>query len=464
LTASAWPAADSGAEIARRDAEAFRAYLARTDLFARDREVFVARAPGRLDVIGGIADYSGSLVLEWPLADATFVAVQPDRRRPLLLLASGARRARAYLPELLSFSYDDARAYFAADPSTRWASYVAGAFLVLARELGVHFSGGAKILISSSVPEGKGVSSSAALEVAAMTATSSAYGLALEPRDLALLCQKVENSIAGAPCGVMDQMTAALGRSDRLLALLCQPAEVAGYLELPRGLALWGIDSGIRHAVSGADYGSVRAAAFMGRRTVEELTGSPVDYLANLTPTEFAALVERLPEQLPGRDFLARHDGTGDPMTRVDPGRVYLVRAASAHPVFEHARARQFAELLAPDDVDIQTARGLDARGERLGALMYESHASYSACGLGSDGTDALVELARRAGTDAGIYGAKITGGGRGGTVAILGREGAGPVVEAIAARYAQQSGRASRVFSGSSSGAAAWCGVHVRP
>jgi galactokinase len=464
LTISALAAADNSAEIVRRDAEAFRAHLARTDMFVRNREVFVARAPGRLDVIGGFADYSGSLVLEWPLADATFVAVQVDRR-PVLMLASGARRAGAYLPELLSFSYDDARAYFAADRSTRWASYVAGAFVVLARELGVRFSEGAKVFITSSVPEGKGVSSSAALEVAAMTAISSAYGIALEPRDLALLCQKVENAIAGAPCGVMDQMTAALGQSDRLLALLCQPAEVAGHLELPRGLALWGIDSGIRHAVSDADYGSVRAAAFMGRRTVEELTGCAVDYLANLTPTEFAALAERLPEQLRGRDFLARHDGTGDPMTTVDPGRVYPVRAASAHPVHEHARARQFAELLpCRDDVDLHSARGLDARGECLGALMYESHASYSACGLGSDGTDALVEIARRAGIDSGIYGAKITGGGRGGTVAILGREGAGPVVEAIAARYAQQSGRASRVFSGSSSGAAAWCGLNVRP
>ena len=151
-------------------------------------------------------------------------------------------------------------------------------------------------------------------------------------------------------------------------------------------------------------------------------------------------------------------------MTSVDPGRVYPVRAASAHPVYEHARARQFAELLVcPDEVDVHTARGLDARGECLGALMYESHASYSACGLGSDGTDALVELARRAGTDSGIYGAKITGGGRGGTVAILGRASAGPTVEAIAARYAQQSGRLARVFAGSSSNTAAWGVRHVR-
>ena len=203
---------------------------------------------------------------------------------------SRQRRAEggAYLPELLSFSYDERARTLRRDPSTHWVSYVAGAFVVLARELAVQFSGGAKIAVTSSVPEGKGLSSSAALEVAAMTAICSAYGITLKPRDLALLCQKVENVIAGAPCGVMDQMTAALGESGRLFALLCQPAEVAGQYELPQGLALWGIDSGIRHAISEADYGVVRAAAFMGHRMVEDLTASRVDYLANLPAAEFA--------------------------------------------------------------------------------------------------------------------------------------------------------------------------------
>ncbi len=310
MTALAWATPAGGSDSVQRDAEAL-AHLNRTEIFARDRDIVVARAPGRLDVIGGIADYSGSLVLEWPLADATYVAVQRDPRS-ILLLVSGAREAGAYLPELLSFSYDEARAYFAADPSTRWVSYIAGAFVVLARELAIQFSEGAKILVASSVPEGKGVSSSAALEVAAMTAICSAYGITLKPRDLALLCQKVENVIAGAPCGVMDQMTAALGESGRLFALLCQPAEVAGQYELPQGLALWGIDSGIRHAISEADYGVVRAAAFMGHRMVEDLTASRVDYLANLPAAEFATLERQLPGRLTGRDFLDRHDGTSN--------------------------------------------------------------------------------------------------------------------------------------------------------
>jgi L-arabinokinase len=88
---------------------------------------------------------------------------------------------------------------------------------------------------------------------------------------------------------------------------------------------------------------------------------------------------------------------------------------------------------------------------------MYQSHASYSACGLGSSGTDELVRLARATGPEKGIFGAKITGGGSGGTVAILGRRDAEEAVLSIAAEYANISGQSPYVFQGSSPGAAAF-------
>src|SRR4030095_457880 len=87
-----------------------------------------------------------------------------------------------------------------------------------------------------------------------------------DPVRAALLCQRVENLVVGAPCGVMDQMTSSCGREGQLLPLLCQRATLEQSFALPAGLALWGIDSGIRHEVSGADYGQVRVAAFMGYR------------------------------------------------------------------------------------------------------------------------------------------------------------------------------------------------------
>ncbi len=233
--------------------------------------------------MGGIADYSGSLVLELPIAEATLVALQKDeaRRVSIISLVDNETRALSFempLAELdrdgTPIEYDEARAYFANDPMHAWAAYVAGVFLVLARERGTRFSHGARLLISSRVPEGKGVSSSAALEVATMSAVAAAFNIEIEPREIALLCQQVENLVVGAPCGVMDQMTSACGEAHQLLSLVCQPAELLGSIRLPEELAVWGLDSGTRHSIGGGDYGSVRAGAFMGYRILAEVDGS----------------------------------------------------------------------------------------------------------------------------------------------------------------------------------------------
>ena len=443
-------------------------------LFDQKAELVVARAPGRLDVMGGIADYSGSLVLEAPILEATFVALQrrPDRRLTIVSLAEDAGQTLAFEMALSEFEnagepvdYDTARARFQQEPSQHWAAYVTGVFLTLMREREIRFRDGARILISSRVPQGKGVSSSAALEVAVMQAVAAAFDVTIDAREMALLCQTVENRVAGAPCGVMDQMTASCGEANRLLALRCQPAELLGMAAIPDEVAFWGLDSGVRHAVTGADYGSVRVGAFIGYRIIAEMAGLKVNvsamcapaqiddslwggYLANVTPSEFEQhYAAQLPERIEGAEFLSRYKGTTDTVTRVAPELGYAVRVPTAHPIYEHHRVRLFVELL----------RG-EINEERMrlaGELMYQSHASYSACGLGSAATDRIVELARAAGPEQGIYGAKITGGGSGGTVAILGRRDAGPVVASLAEKYARETGYQPYTFSGSSPGSA---------
>lgn len=426
-------------------------------LFAAAGRVHAARAPGRLDLMGGIADYSGSLVLQLPLDVHTSALAAPrdddlvravslgpgevvrDYAMPLRDLYASTTRGYASLRQVLHAA------------GAEWFGYAVGILAVLAAEHGRHARSGVDVLIAGDVPEGKGVSSSASVEVASAAALVAALDLAPRPtaargdggwrRDLALLCQSVENRVVGAACGVMDQMAVACGRRGQLLRLLCQPAEIEGHVPLPRGLAVWGIDSGVRHAVTGSDYTSVRVGAFMGWRIVAALLGLGVrtvgervvfahphggTHLANLTPSEWQALSARVPETMAGAEFLARYGGTSDSVTRVDPTRTYAVRQATAHPIHEHARVRTFAALLPhADEPDVR---------ELLGELMYQSHASYSACGLGSAATDALVAAVRTAGSARGLFGAKITGGGSGGTVAVLGREDAEPVVHEIAA------------------------------
>ena len=444
------------------------------DLFDPGAQVTIARAPGRLDVMGGIADYSGALVLQLPLAEATYAAIQLTESPEITVVTTGDLPGRSRSTTLTlenlglagdPLGYSQAAKFFAKGPATHWAAYIAGAFTVLALEKGARFTQGANILIDSDVPEGKGVSSSAALEVAGMNAIAAAYKINLSARELALLCQKVENLVVGAPCGVMDQMTSVFGEANTLMALLCQPAELQGNISIPDGLAVWGLDSGIRHSVSGADYSSVRIGTFMGYRILAEevgLTARAMDnkvtvddptwhgYLAIVTPSVFESrFAQILPERITGREFLQKFHGTTDPVTTVDPDTEYAVREPAAHPVNEHWRVKTFASLL--------QSEVSEERSELLGELMYQSHTSYSSCGLGSDGTDRLVELVRETGPEEGLFGAKITGGGSGGTVAVLGRAGALEAVQAVASRYQGETGHNPHVFTGSSMGASAF-------
>jgi L-arabinokinase len=438
-----------------------------------ENDTWTSRAPGRLDVMGGIADYSGALVLQLPLDRATTVSLRRTAS-PHCDITSGRGDERAHFRIALSNILDggalsDPRVlaeWFAGLEADRWAAYIVGVVQYCLKDAnrGEALLPGLELVVESTVPEGKGVSSSAALEVATMMAVDASYGVARTPEETAAACQWVENHIVGAPCGIMDQMTSACGKRDRLLRLRCQPGTIEGHIAVAPGFRFYGIDSGVRHAVTGADYGTVRAAAFMGYRMIADLAGLPVEhdggrvavndlqwggYLANITPAEFERrFAECLPEQMRGEDFLERFHGTTDRVTRVEPDRTYPVRDATAHPIYEQERVDRFAELLA----DLGTKPDVPLR---LGALMYCSHGSYSACGLGSEATDRLVEMVAETDPALGVYGAKITGGGSGGTVAILGTVGAEPVVREIAKRYSEETGRAAEVFAESGPGAA---------
>nr|PZN27427.1 MAG: GHMP kinase [Pseudomonadota bacterium] len=438
-------------------------------LFHPQGPIGVARAPGRLDVMGGIADYSGSLVLELPLSEAAFAAAQlhdePFVRVVSLDGEHGPPSRDVVLPgpAVLEADYAEAKRLFHADPDNAWAAYIGGVAVALARERGLA-ARGVRLLVASRVPEGRGVSSSAAIEAAALFALAAAAGIELAEMEAANLCQKVENLVVGAPCGVMDQMTAICGRNGRLLELVCQPARVLGSIEIPEDLAFFGIDSAVRHHVTGDAYRDVRIAAFMGYRMLTARAGMTArrtgdrhvaiddtrwgGYLANVTPSELAlTLGERLPERMTGAEFLARYTGTSDLLTEIDPARTYPVRAATEHPIHEHHRVQLFAELL--------QRSASERRNRLLGELMVASHLGYSACGLGSPATDRIVRLVHDAGPRAGLYGAKITGGGSGGTVAVLARREAEVAVREVAYQYAVETDHEPRVFAGSSAGAA---------
>lgn len=341
------------------DVRAFVANLSsELDAGCADPRVFVGRAPGRLDVMGGIADYSGSLVLQMPIAEATFVAIRKNTTRTYRLRTGAIEGGTFEIPvaELSRLtSYEDARGLFANRPGGDWAAYVLGCFVVLSQECAASFTEGCNIQIHSDVPISMSVSSSAAIEVAAMQAITKAFEVSLDRfpglvpgvpcsrgMKVGMLCQKVENLVVGAPCGIMDQIASNMGQQNQLLALLCRPAEIQGMVDIPAGAEFWGLDSGHKHAVGGhaeqgADYSSVRVGAFMGKkiwnsRQAAAETSQQVEYTTDLTPSTFEWVTSSdpgmapIPETMSGKDFLAKYGSHDDPVTAIEPDREYAIR------------------------------------------------------------------------------------------------------------------------------------------
>jgi len=427
--------------------------------------VHVARAPGRLDVMGGIADYSGSLVLEEPIAAAAVAAVQVTDDGAVTVRTesesvTGVRQeARFPIDEVSAESPEDyprIRERFRQDSGSAWAAYVAGSLSVLTGRSVSKPPPGLRILLSSDVPAGSGVASSAAIEVAAMSALASALQVTLEGERLAALCQEVENQIAGAPCGIMDQMTAALGRADHLLKLRCNPASVIGHLPVPEGVRFFGINSGVKHSVGGSRYTRARVGAFMAVAILRSHgVHLPDGYLCGLSRRDLHAVRCWLPHSITGADFLERYGDYPDPVTRPDPEETYYPRSAAEHAVNENCRVFRFSQLLAA------SAR---ERGhlEEAGALMYASHWSYGQLAmLGCEETDLLVRLLREAGPEHGVLGAKITGGGCGGTVAVMSTRQPEEYRTAVLSPYEARTGIRPEIVQGSSPGAVEW-GVRV--
>jgi len=437
--------------------------------FDKKGAIVVVRAPARLDLMGGIADYCGSNVFEATLPNAVVMGSQVRSDKLLQVFSIGveseglAPSLRISLDDFYSGGelkeYDEVKDFFKSDPKTDWAGYVLGAFYVLLKEDRVEqFDSGLNLVVQSDVPMGAGISSSAAIEVATMVSINEQYQLNLPPLEIARLAQIVENKVAGAPCGIMDQITSVAGEEGKVVSILCQPDKILELVELPEGTHLIGINSKVKRSTAGSAYTDTRTAAFMGftiltkKFGLEELNG----YLCNLSVKNFRGKYwDALPTSIDGSSFLEQYGETIDPITRVNPDKTYRVRSRAEHPIYENERVKRFIELLkevsAEDDYEKAKSCLVQA-----GKLMYASHWSYrQRVGLGSSNVDVIVNKVREIGTDGGFYGAKITGGGGGGTVAVLCVGDANESVEKVLSDYKAKTDIDADVFEGSSPGTA---------
>ena len=208
-------------------------------LFGSADGVRVFRAPGRVNLIGEHTDYNLGFVLPVALQLATTIAAAPARDGKLRIYSEHQREMREW----------DAAEIGSLERAGHWSDYPIGVARELARA--GYAIEPANLLIRSSVPEGSGLSSSAALEVS--SALAFLHGRAMDPLELARLCQRAEVSFVGMPCGIMDQYVSVFGRANSAVEIDCRSLEHR-YVDLPAGIAFLAVNSMVKHALAGSAY------------------------------------------------------------------------------------------------------------------------------------------------------------------------------------------------------------------
>ena len=366
-------------------------------------------APGRVNIIGEHTDYNGGLALPIALPHRAYLALRRREDRMVRLVSSRARESVDVL------DLDAVGPRGAPGEVHGWSAYIAGVAWALERD-GLGPLSGFDAALVSCVPLGGGLSSSAALECATAVALDEVDGLGLAgpacaPDDagrarLVAACVRAENEVAGAPTGGMDQSASLRCRAGHALRLDCR---TGGVEQVPfdlegAGLALLVIDTRAEHSLVDGQYGARRAACERAARALG------VELLADVPPGELDA-------------HLGRLAGCGQ------AGAEELVRR-TRHVVTEIDRTRRLVALLEDD----RPLAG--AKLEEVGALMSASHDSLRddyECTCPE--LDVAVEAARAAGA----HGARMTGGGFGGSaIALVDVGEADAVARAVVRAYAE--------------------------
>jgi galactokinase len=347
---------------------------------------FLARAPGRVNLIGEHTDYNDGFVLPMAIDRAVWIALRPrDDARV----------------EVHSLDFGETHGFGVADLSTAgdgWIEYVRG--MAWALETSGAQLRGWEGVTAGDVPIGAGLSSSAAMELATARAFAAVSSLDWDPARMALLAQKAENGWVGMQCGIMDQMISAAGRAGYALLIDCRSLETRP-VPLPPGTSVVILDTATRRGLVDSAYNDRRrdttaAAAFLGVPALRDVTV----------------------EQFERRE------------TEMDP----VMRRRARHVVTEDERTLRAAEALERGDAT------------EVGRLMNESHASLrDDFEVSRAELDTIVELAQ---AQPGCFGARMTGAGFGGcAVALVEQPAAARFAEEVASKYHADTGLEPKVY-----------------
>ena len=352
----------------------------------------VVRAPGRVNLIGEHTDYNDGFVL--PAAIDRYIAFA-GRQRP-------DRKVRAHsidFQDSAEFSLDDIQK----DAAHPWSNYLRGVSKFL--ESDGHQLAGADVVFGGDVPREAGLSSSAAVEVAATVFWQRLMGLELDPVYVIKLSRKAENEFVGMPCGIMDQFISALGRQDHALFLDCRDLTYR-HVPLRGDVKVVVCNSGVKRALAQSEY-EVRLKQC--RQAVAQIatTGLAVKSLRDVEPADLESARSALDE---------------------------LLLRRARHVVTENQRVLEAVEVLEAGDL------------ERFGELMNASHESLREdYEVSSKELDVLVELAWK---QPGTLGARMTGAGFGGcTVNLVRADAAAAFAEAVPRGYQDALGLRAEIY-----------------
>ncbi len=361
------------------------------DTFGKAATITVA-APGRVNLIGEHIDYCDGFVLPFALEQNIIIAATPNGTSTVRLASS--------------LGGDTVEIDISADiieTEPRWANYPRGVMQYFREETDCKLPG-FDAYITSNVPSGGGLSSSAAFELATATLLEGLTGITLDTKIKALLCQKAEHNYAHCPCGIMDQFASAFGQPDHLVMIDCQSGEPALVPFKNQELTVIVANTCVEHELSDGGYASRRTATEDGLKIIDKPSWR------NVTREDVETAKERM----------------GD-----------IVYRRSRHVVGEIQRTADAAEALEHSDFDA------------LGNLMYASHASLrDDFEVSCKELDIMVEIAQSLGKKAGVIGSRMTGGGFGGsTVTLCESIHAETIIEALTKQYTTRTGITPEIF-----------------
>ena len=358
-----------------------------------EKPVFLLRAPGRVNLLGEHVDYNDGFVLPAAIDRAVWIACSPASTPHSTLLAADLNEHVSFSPESIATKTD-----LDGEPMPHWAKYPAGCAWALNKA--GYETPAIRAVFTSDVPRGSGLSSSAAVEMAFISAWQATAGFEADGMTRARLGQRAENQYVGVNCGIMDQFASACGKRDHALFLDCRSLQWRT-VPLPQDVAIVVADTAVPRSLSESAYNERRsaceeAARLLGARSLRDVSVS-----------EFQRNKHKLPK---------------------------LVARRAQHVVEEIQRTEQSIFLLQQGNV------------VAFGRLMNECHKSlrdlYEVSCLE---LDVMAEIARSLD---GCYGARLTGAGFGGcTVNLVAQSAVEPFAKELADQYTRKTGKIPSVY-----------------